>query len=153
MSSSSAITPTAGHRVREQSAAPTICTHCGLDVPNARVAAGSTEQFCCDGCRTVYEAIHGCGLDAYYRMRDRLEQTSDRAVVDASSFEAFDDPAFHERWVRRNDDGTLTCELQVSGMHCAACIWLIERVPVVLAGVRECRVDFGARRVRVTWID
>lgn len=153
VSRSSAITPTAGLRRHGQSAAPAICTHCGLDVPIARVAAGAAEQFCCEGCRTVYEAIHGCGLDAYYRMRDRLEQTPDRAVVDAGSFETFDDPAFHERWVTRNDDGTLTCALQVTGMHCAACIWLIERVPVVVGGVRECRVDFGSHRVRVTWIE
>ena len=34
------------------------CDHCGLPVPDALRVDGAERQFCCSGCRTVFEASH-----------------------------------------------------------------------------------------------
>ena len=47
------------------------CAHCALPVPSAEVRAGDPLQFCCGGCRAVHGALHECGLEQYYEMRDR----------------------------------------------------------------------------------
>ena len=48
------------------------CAHCAQPVPAGLVEAGAEHQFCCPGCRAVYQTIHACGLDSYYRLRDAL---------------------------------------------------------------------------------
>ena len=38
------------------------CDHCGLPVPAGLVETEAEHQFCCQGCRMVFEAIHETGL-------------------------------------------------------------------------------------------
>ena len=47
-----------------------VCSHCGLPVPAGLVEPGAEQQFCCGGCRAVYEMIHACNLTAYYKLRE-----------------------------------------------------------------------------------
>ena len=56
-----------------RSAEEVPCIHCGLPVPRGGIDPGSSEQFCCSGCRLVYEAIRGCGLQRYYALRETGE--------------------------------------------------------------------------------
>jgi Cu2+-exporting ATPase len=44
-----------------------------------------------------------------------------------------------------------TAELFLEGVHCVACVWLIEKLPELEAGVLEARLDLGRSLVRVTW--
>ena len=34
------------------------------------IVAGAGNQFCCTGCEAVYQTLHACGLESYYRLRD-----------------------------------------------------------------------------------
>ena len=126
------------------------CTHCGLPVPAGLVDEASEEQFCCGGCKMVYEAIHSCGLDRYYDIKD----TQDEAIpakTTGKRYEHFDDPAFAEAYVRLPADDRAEVELRLESIHCAACIWLIERLPRVVPGVIEARVDFRRQLARIAW--
>jgi len=136
---------------RDDAVTSVSCAHCGLDVPAARHRDEDNEQFCCDGCRAVYVAIHGCGLEAYYRMRDRFESSVEPARIDTAGVETWDNSAFQDRWCTARDDGTMTCQLRVAGMHCAACVWLLERLPTIIPGLTTCRVEFGRQRLQLTW--
>jgi Cu2+-exporting ATPase len=130
-------------------ATATPCTHCGLAVPRGLLRPDSAEQFCCQGCRTVYELIHGCGLEQYYRLRARAEAKPTRATE--RSYGGFDDATFLARHCQPTPNGRLTAEFYVEGVHCAACLWLIEKLPRVVPGVVEARLDVARARVRVTW--
>ncbi|MBF0125335.1 MAG: cadmium-translocating P-type ATPase, partial [Magnetococcales bacterium] len=63
---------------------------------------------------------------------------------------AFDDVEFQRRFVRPVGDETEIC-LLLTGMHCAACVWLNERVLQGLSGVRSARVNFATHRATVRW--
>lgn len=133
------------------------CTHCRLPVPTGLVRDDATEQFCCHGCETAYRLIHDCGLDAYYK----IQQASDSADSLTPRFGQADDSEL-ERYQEYDSDkfqelfGKLTPEqgeitFVVEGIHCAACIWLLEKLPQMLPGVMEARVNWGRRTVRVSW--
>ncbi|MGD0138165.1 MAG: heavy metal translocating P-type ATPase [Tepidisphaeraceae bacterium] len=124
------------------------CSHCGQDVPRGLVEADSQLQFCCAGCRAVYDAIHACGLEVYYRLRDAAV-TPPRPSE--SSFESFDSPAFHKLFVQRQSETVASVDLVLEGVTCAACVWLIERLPHALRGVIEARLSLRQAIVRVTW--
>jgi len=128
------------------------CAHCGLPVPSGLVVADQREQFCCQGCTSVYEVIHGCGLDAYYRLRDQSDEASKPArPTDSERLSAFDSEKFHELYVTTRDDGNRAVDLMLEGVHCAACVWLIEKLPRVVPGVIEARLSMRESTVRVLW--
>jgi len=84
------------------------CKHCGLPIP-----AGVEDEFCCGGCRAVYGLLHDEGLERYYALR-----TGPGMAVQ----EAHGDRA----WLEEVDGSRI--ELDVQGIHCAGCVWLIEEL-------------------------
>jgi Cu2+-exporting ATPase len=149
MATDSPASPT--RAVRPAGSTPAVaCDHCGLPVPTGLVDNHAERQFCCNGCRTVYELIHGCGLDRYYRLRDQAPgAVATRAT--GRSYESYDDPGFAERHCRPAPGGHMRTEFYLEGVHCAACVWLVERLPRVAPGVIEARLDIRRALVRVTW--
>lgn len=128
------------------------CAHCSLPVPTGLIEPDVANQFCCPGCRAVYETVHACGLDSYYKLRDAASATFSPAKPSESKFESFDSSKFHELYVQRSADGTLaTTDLVLEGVTCAACVWLVERLPRVLPGVIEARLSLREATVRITW--
>jgi Cu2+-exporting ATPase len=128
------------------------CSHCGLTVPPGLVEENGKDQFCCHGCRTAYEVIHACGLESYYRLRsgDEVDGTTP-AQSTGRRYAEFDDAAFGQMYVRNLPGGLAGVELYLQGVHCGACVWLVERLPRVVEGVIEARLTLHKSLVQVTW--
>ena len=120
-------------------------------MPAGLVDDNSELQFCCSGCRVAYDVIHGAGLEGYYDLKDRIDAPELAARGRGTAYEDFDDPAFAELYCHRRKDGMTTVELYLEGVHCAACVWLVEKVPLVVPGVAECRLDVGRSLATVIW--
>ncbi len=129
------------------------CYHCGLAVaPKARVAsqvAGAERAFCCTGCKSVCEAIHAAGLGGFYQRTPEgevfgppPEPPTDLALYDL-------DEVQQEYTGVQGDQREIN--LLVEGIHCAACVWLIENSLQALPGVEEARVNLSGRRLKLRW--
>lgn len=127
------------------------CTHCGLTVPAGLVRADATEQFCCNGCQTVYQVIHSCGLERFYGLRDAAGESGQQAKTTARAYAEFDDEAFRALYCRDVAEGQRSVELYLEGVHCSACVWLVEKLPRILDGVSSARLTYGRSLVEVTW--
>ncbi|MBL8674199.1 MAG: cadmium-translocating P-type ATPase [Rhodospirillales bacterium] len=114
-------------------AAATACAHCGADVAGAG-------GFCCAGCAGAYALVRELGLDAYYARRP--------ARVDAPATEAL--PVDPTPYVRVQG-GRASVDLAVDGLHCAACVWLIESAVGRDPAVVEARLNATTRRLRLAW--
>lgn len=130
-----------------------ICTHCGLDVPRGLVRDNSKNQFCCGGCEGAYELISGSGLESFYGITDRrsLQESVLNRDEDRFDFREFDDPTFYNQFVREFAGEEREVELSIDGIHCGACVWLIEKLPSILPGVSRATVNWPRRTVRVRW--
>lgn len=130
------------------------CTHCGLPVPAGLVEADAPQQFCCAGCRTVWGVLRAGGLEGYYRVREAVAAPPERARPTGARYDELDDPAFTAASVRAIDVGGGGCvetDLLLEGVHCAACVWLVERLGRVVPGVIEARVNIRTRVARVRY--
>lgn len=128
------------------------CAHCGLPVGAFPVVGEDQAAFCCVGCSVVYGALRTAGLDArFYALRevDGSERTPARLPT-ASTLD-LDDPTFRDQHTRPLGDGLRCTDLFVDGVHCAACVWLIERMPHVVDGVADARLDLGRGRLHLTF--
>jgi len=127
------------------------CDHCGLPVPAGLVDPEAERQFCCGGCRVAFDVIQGAGLDRYYRIRERVDEPGRPATSSGRRYQEFDDPSFLELYGRQTPEGLATVDLYLEGVHCAACVWLVERTPIVIPGVSDCRLDIGRSQATVVW--
>jgi P-type Cu2+ transporter len=127
------------------------CTHCSLPVPRGLLEEGADEQFCCAGCRTVYETLQGAGLQRFYALAEQSDDGPARpASTSGRGFTEFDHEDFLASYVQE-EEGIARVTLYLEGVHCAACVWLVEKLPSVVSGVLEARLDIGRAVVTVVW--
>jgi Cu2+-exporting ATPase len=143
-------------RAIETTAAPVAasirCAHCGDAVPRGLVDPAAEHSFCCAGCRTVFEVLHAHGLGAYYNvLQASAEGPQPRAQPTGASYAELDDPAFARLHVRNERGGLASTLLYLEGVHCAACVWVVEKLPLVVPGSVEARLDLTRGLTRVTW--
>ncbi len=129
----------------------TTCAHCGLVVESAATSPrdGEDPAFCCGGCHAAWTLIHASGLERFYALGDRVRPLASDATM--SAWAEFDHPAFHERHVRPLADGLREVEFHLEGVHCASCVWLVERLPRVVPGAVSAELDLPRARVRVVF--
>ncbi len=65
----------AANTAREDRVVSRACVHCGQNTPCLE-SDDARRTFCCSGCRSAYDLIHGWGLDEYYAMREQLRPAS-----------------------------------------------------------------------------
>ncbi len=123
------------------------CFHCGQGAPEPLYETFGAKElaFCCQGCLSVCRYIFDAGLEGYYEKR-----TGSRPLrppsIQPQDLEIDDDPEF----VRSSGD-TKEASLMVEGIHCAACVWLIEKVVGKMPGVIEASVNLSTHRMTVRW--
>jgi Cu+-exporting ATPase len=128
------------------SSAP-ICRHCG-DRCGASPLITGAGAFCCAGCEAVFSLLQREGLDAFYAC-STPPGVSQRGT--AASLACLDDPAIARRFLDADDGRIARATFSVPGMHCASCLWLIERLWKIDAGVVRADADVLRRIVRVTF--
>ena len=124
------------------------CAHCGLEVPTGFVDLDAERQFCCSGCRTAYTILHEHGLGQYYAFGEKREAP---VRPTGKCYEEFDHEAFRALYVKPLRGGLCTVELYLEGVHCSSCVWLVERVPLLLSGVVRAELDIRRSRAHVEW--
>ena len=114
------------------------CLHCGAPLRNpAEQAAG----FCCAGCRYVHRLVHEHGLEGYYRIRDEVIAPADPAVFQPRDYAWLAE----DQQAAERGEGVPELLLEVQGISCAGCVWLIEKLfhqqPGALAIETVMRLD------------
>ncbi len=137
--------------LRPAPAACASCAHCGLAVPAGLVKEGEGDQFCCSGCRQVYSLIHELGCGTYYRLVEQQGGALPPAQVTGRAFTDFDDALLQAEATEGLPGGRVRTRLYLEGVHCAACVWLVEKLPAAVPGVDEVRLNLGSSVADVTW--
>ncbi len=130
------------------------CDHCRLEFDEKVMIEDEIDNqkkyFCCKGCQGVYRLLKEEGLDSFY---DKLGNNAlEPAKPDSGGdLERFDLEGFMNRYVKKRDDGFLQISLIMEGIHCAACVWLNEKVLHKLPGVIEASINYTNNKARVVW--
>ncbi len=125
-------------------AADKICRHCGGHIANA------VDTFCCKGCEYVYLTLQRFGLSSYYDLKTsddipfpRKESAHDR------KYAYLDDPESVKGAIEILTSEKSRIRLYLSGIHCAACVWLLEKLPQVVKGIDRATVMFAASQIEI----
>jgi Cu+-exporting ATPase len=126
----------------------TTCTHCG-DACAQETVVQDDKTFCCSGCATVYAILKENKLLDFYRIDDRAGAR--QAAGGERDYAWLEVPKLAERFVRYRDETRCHLELELPDIHCASCVWLLERLPQLLPGVRSCTIDFSRKIATVVF--
>ncbi len=137
---------------------PTVadgCFHCGLPATGASACEaeidGASRRFCCAGCQTVCEVIHASGLDDFYRRVAQRESALAPPPEAPADIDQYDLAEVQADFVRTLPNGHQQAELMVEGIHCASCVWLIEKCLTHLPGMIQAEVNMVHHRLAIRW--
>ncbi len=115
------------------------CLHCSSPVPDG------LDRFCCAGCEAVHGLLVGQGLTRYYTL---AREDVAPAAVNPNRSLVWLEPLVDQALTQ---PGTLkTLELDVQGVHCAACVWLFNQTFARMGGTGII-VNPALGRVRLQW--
>tara|TARA_R110002110_G_C13469647_1_gene720039 strand:+ start:20996 stop:23410 length:2415 start_codon:yes stop_codon:yes gene_type:complete len=133
------------------------CFHCQLDLPKDKSYTLDIDDlkayFCCPGCQAVTQTILGLGLKNYYSHRDGPNtQAIDVLPELIQSLEIYDQADMQSRFVVAMG-ANKEAQIVIKGMHCAACIWLIENRLQLVPGIQELKINLTTHRAIIQWDD
>jgi len=116
-----------------------VCQHCGEPIP----AHFKNDSFCCHGCAHAYKLLNEMGLGSYYEKR-----TFDDHIRPLIPEEA---PKIDYSAYTEGEENIRALHFMVDGLHCAACVWVIEHILERQPGVTYARLNMTTRRLTVKW--
>ena len=131
-----------------------LCFHCGDPVPSSCDLVVEVEEqlqpVCCSGCEAVANLILQSGQSRYYQFRteNALKPSEQDAGIE-DAWKRFDER--HSLWGSPLKNGAHELLLQVEGIRCAACAWLIRSQLEARRGIDQVQVDVATGFVRINW--
>lgn len=128
------------------------CSHCHLQYPENALKKciddGKELYFCCNGCEGVYFLLKESGLGGFY---DKLgSHTISPPISSDDNATSFDSMAFEKKYISQKNG---LCELSVilENIHCAACIWLNEKMLNAQDGIYEVSINYTNNKARIVF--
>jgi len=122
------------------------CLHCGAPLANT---AARESGFCCSGCTYVYRLVHEHGLEGYYKIKDSVIAPADQVVFQPRDYVWLTE--LQQLAEQRAGASTPELTLDVQGISCAGCVWLIEKVYLQQPGALFIETDAQLGRMRFRW--
>lgn len=124
-----------------------ICYHCGDQCGKDGVCFDEKE-FCCNGCKTVYEIFTSNGLSKFYDLEARAGTTPNHAP---KKYDFLDNQEIVKQLVEFDEEDIQVVNLSTPSIHCSSCIWVLENLNRLHPSIKNSQVDFPKKTIRVTY--
>ena len=121
------------------------CAHCNTEInPNLSIHDKELDKyFCCDGCASVYHLINDEGFGSYYSKRTSYDEGP---VEQVNADEEYFDTSIEEL-----KNGDVELSVVVSGIRCAACVWLIESSAQKDSRIKSFRINYANHKAKIVF--
>lgn len=120
------------------------CYHCGQPCEDEQFTLDD-KRFCCYGCKVVFEIIHDNNLCQYYQYEHHPGATG--RLVDEDTYAYLDEEPVQQKLLEFRSPTFSRVRFHVPAIHCVSCIWLLENLRKLDAGVLRSEVNFGRKSV------
>ena len=126
-----------------------ICIHCGADCGSDPVVWNNL-NFCCNGCKTVYQLLNENKLYNYYQLEDtpgiKVETTEF-----GNKYAFLDNKEVKQKLIPFTEGSISKVRFYIPVIHCASCIWLLEHLHRLHRGIKFSFVNFTKKEVDITF--
>jgi Cu+-exporting ATPase len=124
------------------------CYHCG-DVCNQTMIAFENKNFCCAGCKNVYELLKENNMCQYYSIEKMPGITQSNKTH--QGLEYLQSPQVIEKLVDFQDEKQTRLSFYIPSIHCASCIWLLENLQKIQPAVLASEVNFTKKTLSLVF--
>ncbi|MEX0316139.1 MAG: heavy metal translocating P-type ATPase [Allomuricauda sp.] len=123
------------------------CYHCGDDCNRTKILFDDKE-FCCVGCKTVYEIFTSNGLSKFYDLEVGAGTTPNEIP---KKYDFLENQEIVKQLVEFDEEGVQVVGLSIPTIHCSSCIWVLENLNRLHPSIKNSLVDFPKKTIRVTY--
>lgn len=124
------------------------CYHCGNEITSFNRITFDEKEFCCNGCKTVYEIFSDNDLSCYYDFETAPGATPEDI---SGKYDFLDNVEIVSKLLDFEEDKMSIVTLYIPHIHCSSCIWILENLNKLNAGVSRSLVNFPEKKVSVTF--
>lgn len=124
------------------------CFHCGQNILAERIAFDGKE-FCCNGCKSVYEILNINDLGNFYSLNQRSGIRPDQDNI--SQFDYLDSEEIFNKVTDFSEGDTSLVTFRIPVIHCSSCIWLLESLHTLNKNIRFSQVNFTRKNVQISF--
>lgn len=128
------------------------CDHCHLEYESSFLVEDTSletpKYFCCKGCQGVFHLLYSEGLNNFYEKMG--ETTLNPPSLDKDDTSRFDLEGFLAKYVKHKE-GFSEISLIIEGIHCAACVWLNEKILSKQEGIIEVSINHTSHKAKIVW--
>lgn len=124
------------------------CFHCGNEIIKKDEVIFDEKQFCCNGCKTVYEIFSQNDLTCYYDFQASPGATPQDIQ---GKYDFLDNEEIVSKLLEFQENSTHIVSLYIPHIHCSSCIWILENLQKLQQGIVTSQVNFPEKKVRVTF--
>src|SRR5690606_11547253 len=107
------------------------------------------KNFCCNGCKLVFEILIENDLCSYYDLASSPGLNQKAFPKAKNRFDYLDDKEVIEKLLDFSNEKTSHVSFRIPFIHCASCIWLLENLHKLHTGILSGRVDFLKKSVQI----
>ncbi|MCK5815864.1 MAG: heavy metal translocating P-type ATPase metal-binding domain-containing protein [Flavobacteriaceae bacterium] len=124
------------------------CFHCGIEHSSSHTIISQQKNFCCNGCKTVFEIFNENDLTCYYD----LENTPGKIPEEIKGkYDYLTNPKIAEKLLDFEDEKTAIITLYIPHIHCSSCIWILENLQKLNSEITSSQVNFPKKTIRIVY--
>lgn len=123
-----------------------VCPHCNSPAETDT----AYHPYCCVGCQAAHRLVRSAGLLNFYELRGttRLSAVGRRGEARERLWL---EPLFVDAERRAGTDELVALRLDVQGLECAACVWLLEKLYLKKPGAARIEVNPAVGRIELLY--
>jgi Cu+-exporting ATPase len=131
------------------------CFHCNNPITESEDVLwernGETLHFCCQGCRAVSQIILDSGNLQFYDLRGSQIIQPAQSAEDYQLIQEdyLNGDLVAEEYFHKLENGAVEVFVNITNIHCSACVWLNEKVLKETPGIESIRINFATARAQI----
>ncbi len=123
------------------------CYHCGEQCV-AEIVEFDDKEFCCDGCKLVYDLLRENSMCTYYNLNEMPGVSPGKGIY-SGKYDCLNEHEVNQKLISFTDGNTTHVTFFVPKIHCSSCIWLLENLHRLNAGIVSSSVNFVRKEATI----
>ena len=124
------------------------CYHCGDKIPGKGIHFDD-KDFCCIGCKNVYQLLSNSALGQFYQLEKGAGQKPQSGNLEKYTF--LEVEKIRSKFIDFEDEDHARVTLFLPQIHCSSCIYLLENLTRIDRRIRSCQVNFAKREAVINF--
>ncbi|MBP6073113.1 MAG: heavy metal translocating P-type ATPase metal-binding domain-containing protein [Flavobacterium sp.] len=124
------------------------CFHCGIEIIKSEQIQFDEKNFCCNGCKTVYEIFSQNDMSCYYDFEQSPGATPQETL---GKYDFLDNEEIVSKLLDFQESSSAIISLYIPHIHCSSCIWILENLQRLQKGITTSQVNFPEKKVRISY--